>query len=182
MWIEIVKLLLSSAITTVVLGFIFNKKIERHKMFLKVGEQYLSSLIIGLNAFMTDFKALVVKVEEIEIELQTNTFSIRSGEEFTQALQRFNETIKGHRIYLAPFIPFGLSNEDIGIQELGALRLSLEMLLNENLKDDHGRTREICLKVIPKFKEKYSRTTNKANQVTRGVFDGKSPFDNFLRP
>ncbi len=128
MWIEIAKLLLSSAITTVVLGFIFNKKIERHKMFLKVGEQYLSSLIIGLNAFMADFKAL------------------------------------------------------IGIQELGALRLSLEMLLNENLKDDHGRTREICLKVIPKFKEKYSRTTNKANQITRGVFDGKSPFDNFLRP
>src|SRR5712691_10651214 len=103
MWIEIAKLLLSSAITTVVLGFIFNKKIERHKMFLKVGEQYLSSMIIGLNAFMADFKAL------------------------------------------------------IGIQELGALRLSLEMLLNENLKDDHGRTREICLKVIPKFKEKYSR-------------------------
>src|SRR2546430_12528315 len=116
MWIEIAKLLLSSAITTVVLAFIFNKKIERHKMFLKVGEQYLSALLIGLNAFMTDFKAVVTKVEEIEIELRNNTFSTQSENEFTQTLQKFNETIKGHRIYLAPFIPFGLSNEDIGIQ------------------------------------------------------------------
>jgi len=176
MWMEILKLLISSAIATIVLSFIFNKKLERHKMFLKVSEQYLSSLIIGLNEFMGDFKAVVVKAEEIETQLRTDTFTEQSWGEFSSVVKKFNETIKGHRIYLAPFIPFGISNEDVGMQEMDALRLSLEMLLDENAKDNHARIREICLNVIPKFKEKYSLTSDKANLVTQGVFEGKSPF------
>lgn len=145
-------------------------------MFLKVSEQYLSSLIIGVNKFMGDFKAVVVKVEEIENQLISNTFTEESGKEFTKVISTFNETVKAHRIYLTPFIPFGVSNEDVGIQNLAALQLGLVLLLDESRKAEHPEIRKKCLKVAPKFKEKYSLTTGKANQITKGVFEGESPF------
>lgn len=77
MWIEILKILAPSAITTVILGYWFNKKLEEQKiffnitleerkMFLRMNEPFLNSLITGLQLLMNDYKAIILKVGMIK--------------------------------------------------------------------------------------------------------------------
>jgi hypothetical protein len=180
MWTEIIKILAPSAITAIILGYVFNKRLEKYKSLLKVNETYITSLLEGLNKFMGDFRTIVEKSIELETQLRSNDIKRETLKEFSELSKNYNETLKGHRIYLTPLIPFGYSGRDVGIQAITALSLFCARSLREDGMRINEADKEDLLAAINDLKRGYSITSSNANKVLKWVHVGK-PFNLLIK-
>lgn len=179
MWMGIIKILAPSAITAIVLGYIFNRRLEKYKMLLKVNETYIASLIDGLNEFMGDFKAVVEKSIELETQVKANDTNKKTLEEFLELSEKYKVTLKGHRVYLAPLIPFGYSGSDVGIQAVVAMNLFIESIVRKDIQFSESNKKALFAS-INELNRAYRITSSNANKVLNKVQVGK-PFNLLLK-
>ena len=143
-------------------------------MTLKINEHYILSLLNGMNEFMGAFKPIVIKVGEIEQQLIDGRLDKGSVAEFTELAIGFGGTVRAHRIYLTPLIPFGYSDRDVGVQALHGLINLLDISLSgvEAEMEEEVKTRTIEL--IRELKSHYASTSVRVNKVLADIHSGKS--------
>jgi hypothetical protein len=183
MWIEILKIVGPSALVAVVLAYVFNKKLENHKMLLKVNEQSLLLMINGLHLLMKDYKAIVLKVGEVRRLIEKDKYPEEQIDELDVLKQQYESTLKGHRIYLAPLIPYSKtggtfhSYDDVN---LGGVNLLLNRLRKMQIAVNPisiTRHRDEALKFIDYVDLSYESACYRANQIIAQMQNGKSPFN-----
>jgi hypothetical protein len=118
MWIEILKIVVSCAITASIVGYFLNKRLEKHKMllnknleerkmFLRINEQFFSSLMNGLNLIMSDYKRIVLKAQEIDGKVRAMPLDYTMISELEEVVTIYSNTFRAHRIYLTALVPYG---------------------------------------------------------------------------
>lgn len=181
MWIEILKILAPSAVTAIILGYWFNKKLEKQKMFLRIQEMLLNSLITGLHLLMNDYKAIMLKVEEIKAQIRMNSLDYKSVDELRDLKEKYEATLRIHRIHLSALVPYGgtgpkHSHDDVNLVAVGYILSFLKQLR----KADNTQAKEICktgiLKAIDYASASYDSVCDKANLIINHLQDGKNPF------
>lgn len=172
MWIELAQIVASNAFTVIVVGYVLNKRLERQKVFISISEQFMSALVLGLNNFMGDFKAVVVKAEEVEKGIKEGTYNEELFKECLKRIQQYQETIRASRIYLTPLIPFGTSEEDVGVQAMFALSLLCDRTLRKRDVLLEGN-RDTVVVVVKNLRDSYKVTTARANELLRRLHAGK---------
>jgi hypothetical protein len=192
MWIEIIKIMASSVITAIILGYIFNKRLEERKMLLKINEQLISSLISSLHVVINELKAIVEKAEDVKNEIETGQLHKETMDSFLALSDKYRTTFREHRIYLAPIVPYGISQprperksepiNDLGlsalhrviahgrvIQELSGVSGVMEW---ERIK---GQSRRKCLEAIGDLNAGYGMICYTANHIIDYLQKGKNP-------
>jgi len=172
MWIEVLKILATSAVIAAILSFVFNKKLQKQKMLLNVNEQYLSSLIAGLNEFLGSFKSVLVKAEEIGSDLSEGTFKKQRVDEFIERVDHYSKTISAHRVYLQPLIPFGESDSDVGLYTLRRLTRTLQRITGD-VKTPTQAERDACATLIQELSHCYRLTNGRVGEVMKRIHAGK---------
>jgi hypothetical protein len=220
MWIEVLKIIASSGITAIIVGYFFNKRLEQRKMLLnmeleqhkmllnmeleqqrnilsktleerkmilKINEQFISSLMTGLNKLLNDYRALVIKVDEIGKQLENNCLNLQCIKNIESLRQTYLETFRSHRIYLIPLIPWGSSSNLSSSLEnpydhfnLVAISALLEILRMSQEESDQALAmeyREACSRAIDKVRYSYQSVCQQANQIIQYLGEGANPFN-----
>jgi hypothetical protein len=182
MWVEILKIVAPSALTAIIVGYIFNKKLEKHKMFLKINEQFLSSLINGLHLLMNDYKAVILQVNEIRKHIEKDNYHNEPIDKLETLKQEYENTLRGHRIYLAALIPYSRtgasfhSHDDINLVGVNLLLNQLremQKIANPVMLRNY---RDEALEFIDYINLSYESACYRANQIIAHIQNGKNPF------
>jgi hypothetical protein len=165
--IEVIKVVITSAVTSLVLSYFFNKKLEEQKTLLKVSEKYMTSLIEGINDFIGAFKAVVIKLDEIEAQLDSDSINEESVKDFRNLAREYTEKVRQHRIYLVPLIPFGGSYKEVCFQTIMHLPNLLDTYLKMLVKGDErcDEFKVDCAELFDTVRTSYISTTEKANHA-----------------
>lgn len=179
MSMEIVKLLLSSAVTAAFLSYIFNRKLEKYKTFSKVNEEYISAVLKGLNFFLKDLKIMIEITKKHRDEIKSEEISDETIHELISAIRSYVATVQTHRIYLVPIIPIGGSEENGGLSECGLIVNSLQLFRREKeagalTKEKKDKILRICLEAVDKLEQEYKSLGEKLNEVIKRIHSGKS--------
>jgi hypothetical protein len=181
---EIIKVIatifVSSSIAALIVGYFFNRKLEERKMLLKINEQFLSSLITGLNLLMNSYKAFVSQAEEIKHQIERGNLTDESVHTLNELKDNYHATLKTHRVYLTALIPYGKTQEfDFSFDDINMVagRYLLEILTLMTHINGEGleRYKNWSLEAIHYVNVSYESVCNKANTIIGYLHEKKNP-------
>jgi len=175
-WIEILKLLGPSTIVGIIVGYVFNRKLEKTRAFSKVNEVYLTSVVTGINEFIGSFKMVLEKLNEVDQKFRSHSeIDKETFEDIQNVINNYRAVVRTHRVYLAPFLPFGNSYEDAGMNQIINILSSIEILhqgskFGASLSElDRRDIVAIFLRSTEKLNERYASMAVKAEKVLSDI-------------
>jgi hypothetical protein len=182
MWISILQFIITSALLTALLTYFFNQKLEKQKTALKVSEQFYTLLITALNQLMSDYKAIILKIEEVEDCIKSDDFENELFKDLEELSQDYNGTLRVHRIYLSALVPYGKSTgkffayDDVNLVAVTILLRIIKWMRNESDKTRFNKYKDMSLKLVVYAKASYESVCNKANVIINHLQEGKNPY------
>lgn len=186
MWSEVMKMIVSilasGTITALIVGYFFNKKLEERKMILKINEQFLSSLINGLNLLMNNYKSMVLQADEIKHQIEKGNLTQESVSVLKELKEKYHNTLNTHRIYLTALIPYGktqvneFSFDDINIVAIRHLLDILTLMTAQDGGEAFKKYKDWSLTAIYYVNASYESACNKTNIIIGYLHEGKNPF------
>ena len=148
-------------------------------MYSKVNEDYLTSIIDGLNVFMGSYKKILQEACQIEDKLYQGTLCRKDLDDFQAFCDAYTSSIQTHRIYLVPVLPFGSSNENAGLGDLMAILSYPNIFLlkeNEITDEQKGNYSRRLREAVQNLKQKYNMMSKRGNNIIKQLNDGKLLF------
>ena len=174
---EVMGIVGSSAIVAAFVTYIQNRRIEKLKMFSKPNAKYYESLIDGVNTLLSNYKQIITSIVDIQEKCDTGDFNTSTLKDYSIAQTEYVTSLRAHRVYLVPFLPFGDSNVYAGLQDLQAISMRLGLIFDPEV-DDTSRSEDLeQLKIsIKRLIKNYEYLSDRANRVVRDMANGKLRF------